>query len=223
MPKCVICEKEMRGVPERQKCCSEKCRKTWKSLRAKSLPQKSKARHRDPIPCQFCGEMFTPVNKQNTICRKPECRRAAKQALKAHDFVEKECPMCGKMFRTPNWKQKTCGYHCGRKIREVESKGGCDQDNMPTLIVKCVQCGRNFEREIGSTAKTCSFECAGNLSAAKVAAALWQADPMPDPFPIMQTLIPGVSWSDPIMGAWDGWDSGGVWVCVEERERRIAA
>ena len=41
-------------------------------------------------------------------------------------------------------------------------------------------------------------------------------------WPRMGTHIPGVTWDDPIMGAWDGWDSGGVWVCVEI-ERRIAA
>lgn len=40
----------------------------------------------------------------------------------------------------------------------------------------------------------------------------------------LDTLPHGVkSWSDPIMGAWDGWQADGVWVCVEERERRIAA
>ena len=223
LAKCSECRKPFeRPANSRREVCCKDCERARKNRLNRE--HRARAGAGTSGRCLHCG---SEIPSRQRYCKKPECQKERKRRnneaaqLRYIELMRSEtkrqCPYCGKWFDKRSKMFVTCGDEpCVRKRALEQKRENYRRRAERRSAIKELENNRKaaeltreeIEQRIANT--LCPF------------AGPWKDDKGME-WPAMQTLIPGVSWSDPIMGAWDGWDSGGVWVCVEERERRIAA
>lgn len=105
--------------------------------------------------CKICGN---PVSGKRKTCSEA-CKRAliskrvSAYLIKSREshWIEKECPICHKIFKAKLSKDKTyCSYECARKRK---------YGNKET----CAICGKEFFAPKSKERKTCSKECCSEL------------------------------------------------------------
>lgn len=93
--------------------------------------------------CKYCNKEFYvyPSSTVKYCCY--ECSRKAKIKL-----IEKECPVCHKIFKPRTSKEKYCSFKCAI----IGSKKEYPK-------VKCLNCNKKFELKPGHNTKFCCKEC----------------------------------------------------------------
>lgn len=121
---CATCGQTFKPKSARQKYCSDLCK-------------------RGVSTCVNCGKEF--VRKGNTtgnFCSS-ECWYAWPGRIE-----DKECPVCHKLFRPKNNKQKTCSYECADKSRQTAVRR-----------THCEHCGKPLKPNVHPKVRFCSKSC----------------------------------------------------------------
>lgn len=137
---CAICQTEFEARLPRDLYCSDDCR-TEGARRAKRARYHKKPREwKDPKPCEFCKKPFTPVNRRQRACPKPECKRALelqKWGGGGPPQAERPCPICKEPFTPKREGIKTCGAdYCKdtwRKEQALRSKAKAAEKKLSDL------------------------------------------------------------------------------------------
>lgn len=140
---CVICGKEFKPTNNKQKYCSDECRKVVKRDKYKRRYWEDKAKeccskhggidncpyddciceatNRNPV-CKHCGKPFTPKGRNQKFCS-VECRFEYRKAhkKKSNRVYIKECPICKKQFGATHFNQKYCSDGCFQIARSQQS------------------------------------------------------------------------------------------------------
>lgn len=145
---CARCGREFWPTGNRQKYCSDECRKAEKIERIKAKRDAEKGGHRfRQKKCIICGKPFWPSNGQELMCseeckakrimerqkaaseRQSEKNKAKREHLLAenggHRFPQRVCEYCGALFWPARGYQKYCCRQCGKKAcaeREAQRK-----------------------------------------------------------------------------------------------------
>ena len=161
--KCEICGEEFTPKTSNQKLCGKpectlaKKRKTVKQSKLKAKLKKlgQKIEELQPRKCIICGELFTPKNKDQILCGKPECRkeRLSRQERRipdenytaligAYEYktkgANKVCPFCGKQFVTSVWNQEYCSRECEQNSLKLKNPNSLLHERI------CIVCGKSF-------------------------------------------------------------------------------
>ena len=64
----------------------------------------------DPIPCVHCGTFFTPRNRRQNYCAKPECQRARKAAWQRYKMKTDADYRTQQRLSQKKWLQNNPGY-----------------------------------------------------------------------------------------------------------------
>lgn len=123
----------------------------------------------DPIPCEYCGQEFTPHQHNQRFCS-ARCKERARMGVTQ---IELKCPVCGKEFTTCNPHDKYCSRECRlmyqramRKRKRMLERGEDPGDIQVHLRAPkvmghprvCQECGKEFLAKSVDT-KYCSERC----------------------------------------------------------------
>ena len=216
MAKCEICGAFFVPRTANQVSCGDpKCR-AEKKRRRRVKREGRVLLPMDPRPCAVCGKVYTPRQSNQVACGEYACmlemrRRAAKAryAAKLAKGPHHACPICKKSMVPVNGKSATC-----QKKACIEAWAVLKKSELVAANNELQKRQRMEAAEAERQRLMASIQCPF--------AGPW-TDDKGRVWPRMGTNIPGVTWDDPIMGAWDGWDSGGVWVETNERAMVRAA
>lgn len=197
MAKCKICGTEF--VPNRsskQKLCgAQKC-KAENKRRVRAKREGMKLTDRTPRPCSVCRELYVPHQSNQTTCQNFHCKvegrklAAVRRYHAKQDAVAETCPICRRKYVPKFDGQKTCGgARCVSALRI---------QNAPKETKSCRYCRTEFTTSLNSGRVFCSDECRENWNDEQRLMA--KAEQIADPFPAMQTMVPGLgSWDCPEM------------------------
>lgn len=135
---CAICGKSFEARKNNQIYCSTLCNE-----KAGALRRKSKFEWKTDTVCKECGSTFIPKAKNQVFCS-GRCKTTWGNHNKKQ--VHKICIGCGKEFVTPQQNQKYCSVSCSTT------------HSVPTVILKCADCGIEFSHKGRSRATRCP-EC----------------------------------------------------------------
>lgn len=121
---CVVCGQIFKPNSARQKYCSDACRCGTKT-------------------CIQCGKEF--LQKERTTGN--FCSRACWYAWPGR-IEDRECPVCGKMFRPNDSRQKTCSMGCSIEVRRTAVRN-----------TRCEQCGKPLAKDVHPRVRFCSRSC----------------------------------------------------------------
>lgn len=122
---CATCGQSFKPRSARQKYCSNVCK-------------------RGISTCNQCSRQFVPKgNTTGNFCSS-RCWYAWPGRIE-----DKECPVCNKMFRPKNSKQKTCSYECADKSKRTSDRR-----------TNCKQCGGELRPNVYPKTQFCSRSCA---------------------------------------------------------------
>lgn len=161
--KCEICGEEFIPKTSNQKLCGKpectltKRRNTIKQSKLKAKLKKigQKVEELQPCKCIVCGELFTPKNKDQILCGKPECRKERLSRQERHipdenytaligtyeyktKGANKICPFCGKQFITSVWNQQYCSRECEQNSLKLKNPNSLLHER------NCIVCGKSF-------------------------------------------------------------------------------
>lgn len=197
MAKCEICGTEF--IPNRssrQKLCGARACKVENKRRVRAKREGMKLTDRTPRPCTVCGELYTPHQSNQTTCSNFHCKTEARKLAAVRRYhaqrasVTDTCPICNRKFIPKVEGQKTCG---GWRCVNVFKK-----QSVPKETRSCRYCQSEFQTTARSGRVFCCDSCKEHWNDEQ--RLISKAEQIADPFPAMQTMVPGLSsWDCPEM------------------------
>lgn len=109
--------------------------------------------------CYCCGKVFESKRGDYQKYCSEECRNRKYNELRRHNMAEKQCAVCGKMFKPSHPKQATCSQKCQRqRLNEYNKQYREDYLFIEHHGRTCVICGKHFVQKM-SRQRVCSAEC----------------------------------------------------------------
>lgn len=84
-------------------------------------------------------------------------------------FIERECAVCGEVFRSTGMRALYCSPNC-RSFAERRRKGKAIRpvrERLVPITVVCAFCGRTFEHRRSAKVRYCSYKCADDAARAR--------------------------------------------------------